>query len=108
MTLKYKHLGLALLIPAFLFANGGKHKGKYTKEKTIHKEYSVAANALLKVDNSYGDIKVVSWDQNQVVIDVHIITNGNDEEKVTGSYHYSSSDFRKFKMPGNGNTVSYF
>ncbi|NAS30238.1 hypothetical protein GTQ40_04590 [Flavobacteriaceae bacterium R38] len=77
----YKSVILLFFIPALAIANGG-WKGKYTKEKKINKEFSVNANALLKVKNSYGNLYVTSWNENRVVIEVHIQTNGNNEEKV--------------------------
>ncbi len=82
-TLLFRYALLVLLIsPTVLMADGGKLKGKYTKEKTIKKEYDVNANALLKVKNSYGNITLNSWEQNRVEIEVHIKTSGNNEEKV--------------------------
>lgn len=56
--------------------------GKHTKEKMIKKEFSVSANSNLNIDNSYGNVDVTTWDQNRVVIEVIIKTNGNDEDKV--------------------------
>jgi hypothetical protein len=80
--LQFKYLAILLLLPALVFANGDKLKGKYTKEKTINKEYVVNANAGLEVGNSYGNVDIVSWNENRTVITVHIKTNGNNEEKV--------------------------
>ena len=80
--LQFRYVLMLLLVPAMLFANGDKRKGKYTKEKKINKEYTVNANAALEIDNSYGNIDVVSWSENRTVIEVHIITNGDNEEKV--------------------------
>lgn len=71
-----------LVVPITLLAHNGKPKGKYTKEKTIKKEFSVNSDALLKVDNSYGNLNITSWAENRVLIEVHIKTNGNNEEKV--------------------------
>ena len=60
-TLLFKCAILVLFIsPTALTAGGGQLKGKYTKEKTIKKEYDVDANALLKVKNSYGNITLNS------------------------------------------------
>ncbi|WP_028374835.1 hypothetical protein [Leeuwenhoekiella sp. MAR_2009_132] len=56
--------------------------GRYTKEKKISKEYTVNANALLKINNSYGNVDVITWDQNRITIEVTVKTNGNDEDKV--------------------------
>lgn len=73
---------MLLISPAVLTAGGGQLKGQHTKEKTIKKEYDVNSDALLKVKNSYGNITLNSWDQNRIEIEVHIKTNGNNEEKV--------------------------
>ncbi len=56
--------------------------GKHTKEKKIKKEFQVSANSKLNIDNSYGNVDVTTWDQNRVVIEVIIKTNGNDEDEV--------------------------
>ena len=78
-TLVYNYLTIFLFctIPLNLWAHDGKLKGKYTKEKTIKKEYQVNADALLKVNNSYGNLNITSWSENRVLIEVHIKTNGN-------------------------------
>lgn len=78
----FKTLIISLLLPALVFAGSDKFKGKYTKEKKRKKEYSVNAGANLKIDNSYGNIDIVSWSENRTVIEVTIKTNGDDEAKV--------------------------
>ena len=82
MKTPFKTVLLILFLPILVFANHDKFKGKYTKEKTISREYRVNANAKLKVDNSFGNLDIVTWDKNEVVIVVTIITNGNNEEKT--------------------------
>ena len=56
--------------------------GKHTKEKKIKKEFKVSADSNLKLNNSYGNVDITTWDENRVVIEVIIKTNGNDEDKV--------------------------
>lgn len=75
---------LFIATTAFVFASNGPGdlKGRYTKEKKIKKEYSVNADAMLKINNSYGNVDVTSWGENRVVIEVTVRTNGNNEEKV--------------------------
>ncbi len=93
-TLLYKFILLAFLAPVVTFGNnGGKFKGKYTKEKTITKEFSVASDALLKVSNSYGAVHMTAWDKNTVAIEVVIKTNGNSEDKVTERLGQIDVDF---------------
>ncbi|MBN4085362.1 hypothetical protein JYT89_03370 [Flavobacteriaceae bacterium AH-315-B10] len=72
-----------LLIPTFILAsNSEKSKGKYTKEKTINKEFTVNLDATFKVDNSYGNIDIITWSENRIEIEVTITTNSNNEEKA--------------------------
>jgi hypothetical protein len=64
-------------------ADGGdKFKGKYTKEKTVNKEFTVNQNANLEVENKYGNIDIVTWNENRTVFEIHIKANGNDEARV--------------------------
>ena len=95
-TLRYKNY-CVILFMAFasaLFANnGGGLKGKYTKEKTIKKEFNINADALLKVRNSYGNLNITSWNENRVVMEVSIKTNGNNEEKVIKRLQQITVDF---------------
>lgn len=56
--------------------------GKHTKEKKINKEFVVNSDATLKINNSYGNLDIVTWNENRIVMEITITTNGNDEEKV--------------------------
>ncbi len=92
--LRFKYMGILLFIlPMLLLAHNGEQKGKYTKEKTIKKEFNVNADVLLKVDNSYGNLNITSWNENRILIEVHIKTNGNSEEKVQQKLDEISVDF---------------
>ncbi|MEY8847771.1 hypothetical protein AB9K26_03095 [Psychroserpens sp. XS_ASV72] len=72
-----------LLVPSITLASNHRNwSGKHTKEKTIKKEFSVSSDATLKVDNSYGNINVTTYEGSTVTIEVYIKTNGNDLEKV--------------------------
>ncbi len=80
-TFQLYKLVFLLLIPAISFA-GNEVKGKYTKNKMINKVFTVNSDATLKINNSYGNLDIATWDQNRIEIQVSITTNGNDEEKV--------------------------
>jgi hypothetical protein len=95
-TLLSKYLILTLLLVPFTInaaTEGGGAKGKYTKEKTIKKEFTVNSDALFKVKNSYGNLNITSWNQDKVMIEVRIKTNGNNEEKVTERLRQIDVDF---------------
>jgi len=102
MKTYYNILFCLLMIPALAVAGGGdKWKGKYTKEKKLNKEYTVNANAGLRVNNSYGNIDIVTWSENRTVIEVTIKTNGDNEEKVQQRLDDITVEFS-----GNGSLVS--
>ncbi|MEW7291840.1 hypothetical protein [Aquimarina sp. 2304DJ70-9] len=82
-TLYYNITLLLLFIPLLTIANNnGDLKGKYTKEKTLKKEFSVNKDALLKISNDYGNLDITSWNENRIVMEINIKVSGNNEEKV--------------------------
>ena len=99
MKTMYKILLILLLIPVVGIANPNPKKGKYEKSRTIKKEYSVNADALLKISNKYGNVDVISWNENRVVIEIKITVSGDNEDKVISrlekidvEFHNSSSE----------------
>ncbi|MCC4213230.1 hypothetical protein [Leeuwenhoekiella parthenopeia] len=85
MKMHYSKLILFLLLmPMMATATNDpdRFNGRYTKEKKITKDYKVKADALLKINNSYGNVDLIAWDQNRITIEVIVRTNGNDEEQV--------------------------
>lgn len=80
-ALPYNILLALIMLPVFALASTP-DIGKYTKKKVINKEFNVSADAMLKVNNSYGNIDIVTWNENRVVFEITITTTGNDEEKV--------------------------
>ena len=62
--------------------NDGSEKGSDSLTKKIHKEIQVSKDALIEIDNSYGDLNITSWDQDKVVIDVLITVKGENSKKT--------------------------
>ena len=73
----FKHSLIFLL----LLGSGTKIQAQELTKK-IHKEIEVSKDALIEIDNSYGDLNITSWDQNKVVIDVLITVKGKNSEKT--------------------------
>lgn len=71
-----------MVLPMLSMANPINGKWDYEKTKTIKKEFDVNADALLTIKNKYGNVDVISWDQNRVEIEVTITVSGNNESKV--------------------------
>ncbi len=76
----YKIILILFFIPVIISATN--KEGKYTKSKTINKEFKVDKNATLSVNNKYGNIAIATWNKNTIVIDITITASGNDEEKI--------------------------
>jgi len=92
LQLKYI-FAIIWLVPVISLSNNDIPRGKYTKEKTIKKEYKVSLNALLEIENSYGNLNITSWNQDKVTIEVHIKTTGDNEDKVQRKLDGISIDF---------------
>ena len=88
----YKISFVFFLFPLMIFASNGK-KGKYTKEKTIRKEFNVEKNATLKIDNSYGNLDIITWSEDRIEFEIRIQTSGNDEDKVQEKLDEINVDF---------------
>jgi len=84
IQLLYKTVFMLLLLPSIVLGNNNHDglKGKHTKSKTINKEFSVNSDATLKINNSYGNLDIITWEEDRVVFEITITTNGNNEEKV--------------------------
>ncbi len=52
------------------------------RSKTLHRTMEVNADALVRIENAFGDLNISSWDQNEVVIDVVITVNGRSSKSV--------------------------
>ncbi|MCB0398907.1 MAG: hypothetical protein KDD26_04645 [Winogradskyella sp.] len=73
---------LFLLMPFIALANTKPEVAKTTKERNIKKSFNVSSNATLKINNSYGNLEIITWDQNKIDFDITIKVTGNSEEKV--------------------------
>ncbi|MCK0188482.1 hypothetical protein [Arenibacter sp. F20364] len=104
LRLKYI-LALLWLIPAISFSSNEMPRGKYTKEKTIKKEYRVNMDAILKIDNSYGNLNISSWNEDRVTIEVHIKTTGDNEDKVQRKLDGIMVDFEASNKMVSATTV---
>ncbi|MFC7357341.1 hypothetical protein ACFQO1_06560 [Jejudonia soesokkakensis] len=93
MKLLYKTILLVLLLPTITLANDTNPKWKHNKEKTIKKEFNVNKDAGLRVDNSYGNIDIITWSENRTVIEVTIKASGNDEEAVQEKLEMTTVEF---------------
>ena len=105
-VIQFKTLLFLLFLPGMIIANNsGNWDGKHTKEKTIKKEFPVNKDALLKINNSYGNITIVTTTGNTATIDVLIKTNGDNEDKVQEKLDDIDVDFSASKSEVSAKTI---
>ena len=82
IQIQYKIFLHLLLIPLISAGSTSINSIKTSKEKNIKKSFNVSSNATLKVDNSFGNVNIITWDENRVEFDITIKVSGNDDDKI--------------------------
>ncbi|MDO6429881.1 hypothetical protein Q4E93_04765 [Flavitalea sp. BT771] len=52
------------------------------KKKTINRSYNVGPDDKLEIENQFGNVRVATWDQNQITVDIEIGVRASSEEKA--------------------------
>ncbi len=78
----FKILALAAIIvlPALSRAAGNEDGSE--KKKTISKSYTVGATEKLKIENSFGDVVINTWDKNEFKIDIEMYAKAPSDERA--------------------------
>lgn len=58
-----------------------KEKLEFVKERSIAKSYPASGNSLV-IDNSFGHVKIVAWDKNEIKVDISIKVESSDKENA--------------------------
>ena len=56
-----------------------KKRYEFFHERNISKSYSASGNTL-NIDNQFGKVKVVTWDKNEMKVDIHIEASSTNKE----------------------------
>lgn len=105
-TILSKTLFLLLLIPTVILASTNPNSvAKHKKEKTIKKSFNVNANAELKIDNSYGNLDIVTWNENRIEMEITITVEGNNEDKVLKKLDEITVDFESSSNMVSAKTI---
>jgi hypothetical protein len=59
--------------------NKEREKFEFVKNKSISKTYSASGNKL-SIDNSFGHVKFIAWDKNEIKVDIKIETSSDKED----------------------------
>ena len=56
-----------------------KQRYEFFHERNISKTYAASGNTL-NIDNQFGMVKIVTWDKNEIKVDIHIEASSNNKE----------------------------
>ena len=95
-----------LLLTAALLVSGmqlsAQDEPKFKKEKSYSKSYNVSSSDRISLENQFGEMKLVTWDRNEVKVDVTIIGMSDEESRAQAILDRISIVDEK-----NGNGVSF-
>lgn len=93
LKIQFRLALLLLLMPFIVLASTEIETAKTTKERTIKKSFNVSSNATLKVNNSFGNINIITWNENRIEFDITIKVTGNNADKVQDRLDRIDVDF---------------
>jgi UDP-N-acetylglucosamine transferase subunit ALG13 len=71
---------LVLSAPVMTLAANGDEDVR--KQRLINKQYTVAADDKLEIDNQFGNVVVSTWDKNEITVDIEISARASSEERA--------------------------
>lgn len=103
MRLLYKIL-ILLLAPIAVYATDPVSYD-HTKKKQLHKEFTVNPDAIVLLNNKYGDMTITTNNDNKVIMDIIVKVSGNDEEDVTERLREIEVDFESSASRVSARTI---
>ncbi len=62
-----------------------KQRYEFFRERNISKTYPAAGNTL-NIDNQFGKVKIITWDKNEIKVDIHIEASSTHKELADKSF----------------------
>ncbi len=78
----FKILALAVLIAMPAMSRAGDKTDGSEKIKTISKSYTVSATEKLKIENSFGDVIINTWDKSEFKVDIEMYAKATSDDKA--------------------------
>ena len=73
-------IGLTIVFPAYSQdSKDSRQAPKFKKQKSYSKSYNVSSGDKVTLENQFGEMKLVTWDKNEVRVDVAISGESDDE-----------------------------
>jgi len=79
---KITYIIIALVIFTQALPAAAKREQKITRDKKIHRQYTVSPTDELLINNVFGDIQVNTWDKDEITVDITITAKAPSDEKA--------------------------
>ena len=105
----FRILLITLIFPALMWANKPevheKNPFRYEKERVVKKNFKVNADALMKIDNAYGNLTISNWNENRIEMIITIKAEGSDEDRVIEKIEGVDIDFMSSSSMVSAKTI---
>lgn len=64
----------------------GRKRYENFKERNISKSYPASGNNLT-IENQFGDVKITTWDKNEIKVDIHIEASSDNKERAENTFN---------------------
>ncbi|MBS1949319.1 MAG: hypothetical protein JST47_16290 [Bacteroidetes bacterium] len=78
----FKILALAAFIMLPALSRAKENQVEIEKKKVISKSYTVSPNEKLKIENSFGDVTINTWEKSEFKIDIEIYAKAKTDERA--------------------------
>ncbi|HSB92898.1 MAG TPA: hypothetical protein VLC28_07265 [Flavitalea sp.] len=120
MKIALKQSSLLLLMLVTFLANASASDALIEKTKNYTKTYALSGNDRVNLENSFGEMKIQTWNRNEVKVDVTITARSGSEERAqqiletieikdgkTGSEVWFKTDMDENKKMSNKKNNNY-
>ncbi len=97
MELKYKMLGVFVLLTGWTMANNETHS-TFSENRTVEKRFSVDDGVSIDIENKYGKLVFTNWEKDSVYIRVEIKSEGEKLDKVMSKLNAVQINFTGSKQ----------
>jgi len=78
----FKILALAAVIALPALSRAAGNEDGSEKKKNISKSYTVGPNEKLKIENSFGDVVINTWDKSEFKVDIEMYAKATSDERA--------------------------
>ncbi len=82
LTLRKYRFPLFFALPAYICAGYSRRPRWWKKRKTYTKSYNVSTSDRISFTNQFGELKINTWDKNEVKATVTITAEASTDEKA--------------------------